>query len=124
MTKMTLQVLSDTLTANELAQWTRQMETDIRRHTSCDAKHLSHPPTDGSKGDLGLMGQLVLTFLSGGTAVALVDLFRAYLDTDPTVEFELTRSDGTSYRFKATDMATDRMNRTFEAFRAFVESTK
>lgn len=60
-----------------------------------------------------------MTFLSGGSAVALLDVMKSYLARDSTLELTLERNDGAKLILNVKNMRKEQIDETFKAFKEF-----
>jgi hypothetical protein len=71
----------------------RTLASDLRRG-GIQAEESYHQGSPGTRGDALSVGQLVLAFLTGGAATALIECLRAYLTRDDTLSIDLSTNDG------------------------------
>jgi hypothetical protein len=65
-------------------------------------------------GEIGLLGQLALTFLGAGAATALINCLRAYIERDHTLRFRLKRADGVELEIESKDLSPDHLVKTLQ----------
>jgi regulator of sirC expression with transglutaminase-like and TPR domain len=101
----------------EISALTREMVRSIEQNTeaSVDLPQSIGPP--GSKGEALLIGQLLLTFLTSGAAVALIDVFKPYFARHPKLEIELSNAGGEVLKLKAEDIAPKALSETVSRIR-------
>jgi regulator of sirC expression with transglutaminase-like and TPR domain len=92
--------------SQEIAALTREMMRSIEQNTEAASVRLPQGiGLPGAKGDTVLIGQLLLTFLTSGAAVALIDVFKPYFARHPKLEIELSTAGGEVLKLKAEDIA-------------------
>ncbi len=73
----------------------RQLRLDLQRQPGLEARPATRPARPGERaGEIALLGQIVLTFLSAGAATGLIACLKAYLERDRHLKFRLKRADG------------------------------
>ncbi len=76
----------------------------------------------GAKGDLGMIGQIVLTALSSGTVVALFQVLQSYFERKPSLLIELKTADGRELKLEAEHLSPEQIEQTLlAAKRLFVD---
>jgi len=103
---LTLSLSSSQLDDDDLQALTRQLCNEINRETDINADLVAQD-SENSKGKLLELGTIALSFAldSGKVAAAatgymaatvvLIELIRMYLDREPSLQFEVQRTDGT-----------------------------
>jgi hypothetical protein len=76
----------------------------------------------GSKGEAITLGLIALTFLSGGSAVALLDVLKSYLARDSSLEMTLERNDGAKLIINAKNIRKEQMEETFRRAKEFLQN--
>ena len=76
----------------------------------------------GNKGDLVQLGQIILTFLTSGAAVALIEVLKAYFARSASIEMEFEREDGRKMRIRAENIEPDQIDSTRTIAKEFFES--
>jgi hypothetical protein len=101
----------------EVASLTREMMRAIEQNTEASVRlpEASGPP--GSKGDITLIGQLLLTFLTSGAAVALIDVFKPFFARHPKLEIELSTAKGEVLKLKSEDITPKALSETLSKLR-------
>ncbi|HUB15765.1 MAG TPA: hypothetical protein VMB34_27715 [Acetobacteraceae bacterium] len=92
---VTLSIICDEFDASRLDAMARALARSLRNE-GIDAVPAAAPDaTPGAKGDPVTLGTIVLALIgSGGVAVTLLQVLRAYLERKSTLRFEVTRADG------------------------------
>ncbi len=105
----------------QLSNLARELAADLRREADLEAQEVSRPPEPGERGaEVGLLGQLALTFLSAGAATALINCLRAYIQRDHTLRFKLKRPDGSELELEGKHLQADKLEETLRALERFV----
>ncbi len=74
----------------------------------------------GTRGvDAALIGHVVLTFLSGVAAVALVNVCMSFFERHSSLEMSLEREDGRKLTLKMQNVKPDQLSRTLKTVREF-----
>jgi hypothetical protein len=103
--------------SQEIAALTREMMRSIEQNTDADVQLPRGVGTPGSKGDAALIGQLLLTFLTSGAAVALIDVFKPYFAREPKLEIEISTATGEVLKLKAENIAPQSLSETVSRLR-------
>jgi hypothetical protein len=107
---LTLNLSSTELSDNEeLQRLTRQLCDSIADETEIEAEIPSGAVVQGTKGDPITLGVLALSFLSGGSAVALCEVFKAYFNRVPSLNIELERADGSKVKIAAQNLQPEQL---------------
>ena len=106
---------------DQVADLSRQLANDLRGQFDLTAEPVTRSSAPGEKSvDVPLLGQLAITFLSGGAAVALINCLKAYIERDRSLRFKLKREDGTELELEAKDVKGATVDQTLEALHRFV----
>jgi hypothetical protein len=116
---ITLSVSSPEFSSECLQAFAGNLCRDIARETDIDAKMVSEVAQRGSKGEAITLGLIALTFLSGGSAVALIDVLKSYLARDSSLEMTLERDDGAKLIINAKNMRKEQIDETFRRAKEF-----
>ncbi|MGA2113797.1 MAG: hypothetical protein ABSH56_03490 [Bryobacteraceae bacterium] len=94
-------------------QLTRDLVRTLSRETDMTAA-LPEPAAaaPGSRGDPVTLGTIALTFLSGGSAVALIKVLETYFQRKSSLQVELKKPDGRALTINAENMAADQIEKT------------
>jgi hypothetical protein len=103
---------------HNLQEVTRDLCKTINRETDIEAAIPESPGVAGSKGDAITIGTIVLGFITGGGAVALINVLKAYIDRGSQLEvkFEMNRR---SLTINAKNVDSEEIDRTFEKAQQF-----
>jgi hypothetical protein len=101
-----LQLSCSDLDESSLQAITREVVKSLRDENVGQATLLQPTAQSGAKGDPFSIGNIVLALVgSGGVAVSLVHVLKAYVERKPTLKFELVKPDGTKLSFTAENLA-------------------
>ncbi|WP_446008340.1 effector-associated constant component EACC1 [Candidatus Electrothrix sp.] len=78
----------------------------------------------GTKGDIGIVGQIILAALSSGTVVALLQVLKSYVERKPTLRIEIENADGSKVKIEAEHLKTDRIEQTTRAVQQLCEHSR
>ena len=68
----------------------------------------------GTRGNIGIVGQIFLAALSSGTVVSLLQVLKSYVERKPTLEIELELS-GKKLKIKAEHLSPEQIEQTLQA---------
>jgi membrane-associated two-gene conflict system component 1 (EACC1) len=119
-----LQLTSVDLNESSLQAITRELTKSLNEQNIGEAMLSKTATRSGAKGDPITIGSIVLALLgSGGVAVSLVQVLRAYVERKRTLQFELTRPDGKKLNFTAENLADkDLMQNATKVLEQFIAS--
>lgn len=87
-------IISDAnLSEDKLHALTRDLGLTLNKETAIQAVIEQGETQPGSKGEPITLGVLALTFLTGGSAVALIDVLKTYLLRNSSLEIEVKNGD-------------------------------
>jgi hypothetical protein len=119
---LTLSISSPGLSSERLQTLTGNLCRNITKETDIEAKMVAEVAQRGSKGEAITLGLIALTFLSGGSAVALLDVLKSYLARDSTLEMTLERNDGAKLVINAKNMRKEQIEVTFRRAKEFLQN--
>jgi hypothetical protein len=93
------------LPESRLAQVTRDLSRDLSR-AGLSVRSVKAPIAEGERGDVSLLGQLVLGLVSSGAVTALIQCLKAYLVRERGLNVRLTRADGLSVEITSRNVDT------------------
>lgn len=97
-----------------------QMTEELNRPGIIRVVPETRPGARGERAmDVPLAGQLLLTFLSGGAATALINVLAAWLPRGGDTRVELELPDGRSITLKGPGMTPEKVGEFMEAVRKF-----
>ncbi|MFN0108172.1 MAG: effector-associated constant component EACC1 [Blastocatellia bacterium] len=90
-----LSLSSDELDNDELQQLTRKLCRDLSDEAGADAALVTSEASPGTRGDLPVWGQIVMTLIgSGGVVVTAIKVLEAYVKKNRKVEVKVKTSKG------------------------------
>jgi len=124
MMEITLSISSPELSDERIQALTRDLCRTITKETSVEAELDKRVGVSqrGAKGESITLGLIALTFLSGGSAVALLEALKSYLARDSTLEMTLERNDGTKLIINANNMRREQIDETFRRAKDFLQN--
>lgn len=108
---------------HNLQEVTRDLCKTINRETDIEAAISESPGVAGSKGDAITIGTIVLSFITGGGAVALINVLKAYIDRGNQLEMKFEMNDK-SLTINAKNVDSEEIDRTFEKAQEFFSQAK
>jgi hypothetical protein len=118
--KTTLSISSSELSDERLQSLTGNLCRIITNETDIEADLCTGIAQEGAKGESITLGLIALTFLSGGSAVALLDVLKSFLSRDSTLEMTLERNDGAKLTINAKNMQREQIEETYSKARDFL----
>jgi len=119
-----LQLTCVDLNDSSLQEITRQLAKSLNEQNIGKAT-LTEPATRaGAKGDPIAIGSIILALLgSGGVAVSLIQVLKAYVERKRTLQFEFTTPEGKKVSFNAENLADkDLMQNATNVMKQFIAS--
>jgi hypothetical protein len=101
---MELYIQSNSVNSAQLHKLSLGLLSDINAQVSVSASIPKREIDPTAKGDPITIGQLALTFLSGGSAVALLEVIKAYVARNSSISIELKDNKGGSISFSAENI--------------------
>jgi len=95
----------------------RELTQSIRVNTEASVQEPQGEKRPGAKGDATLIGQILLTFLTSGAAVALIDVFKPFFARHPKLEVEITSAAGETFKVRSEDLSAKQVNSTIDKLR-------
>jgi hypothetical protein len=119
-----LQLTCSDLDESSLQAITREVAKSLRDESVGKATLLEPATHSGAKGDPITIGNIVLALVgSGGVAVSLVQVLKAYVERKQTLTVELVKPDGTKLSFTAENLADkDQMQNAGSVVERFITS--
>jgi len=116
-----LLTLSSPRRAEDLDQLTTELLDDLQRADSVEARRPAAPTVSGARGDVSLVGQILLTLVGGGgVGLALVGCLQAYIQRERSLSFTLKRGDGAELHLNAARLGRDETEAAFQAINSFI----
>lgn len=117
-------VTSERLAPDEVQAVARELVTSINRHTDTQAELPEGETQAGERGDPVTIGAIALSVITSGTAVALFQVIKAYIERDESLEMAFERPDGRKLTIKAENMSTERIDETVAMAKAFFDNSE
>ena len=108
------------LSPEDLQTLTFDLCTTLNRETEIQANPEESKALEGAKGDLITLGTLGLTFLTSGSAVALIKVLEMYFARNQSLEVQLERPDGAKFRVKSDNLRTNQVEQTMKLAEEFL----
>ena len=106
-----------------LAELTSDLVNDLQRERSLAVSPITRPPQPGERSaEIGLLGQILLTFITAGAATALINCLRAYIERDRTLKIRLRRTDGTEFELEGKHFTPAAIDETIRALQRVVSA--
>lgn len=119
---VTLSMVSADLDPEDLQDLTLDLCRSLNTEAGVDAEPVEAAAAGSTRGDVLSIGTLAVTFLTSGTAVALLNVLEAYFDRSPSVSVELARPDGTKLTLQAGDLRGGQFERTLTLAHELLEA--
>jgi hypothetical protein len=119
---VTLSVSSLGLSDERIQILTGDLCRTITKETDIEAELAKGIAQRGAKGEPITLGLIALTFLSGGSAVALLEVLKSYLARDSTLDMTLERNDGAKLIINAKNMRKEQIDETFRRAKDFLQN--
>lgn len=93
---------------------TRDLARTLEREPEINVEIPTRPPSEGSKGEPITIGLLLLTFISSGAAVALLNVLKSYVERERSLRIILKKADGTHVEVDAKNLNEEQERRILE----------
>ena len=117
---LTLSLASESVDPSDLHALALDMISTLNAETEGSADLRESAGGPGAKGDEIAVASLLYTFLSGGAAVALLNVVKAYVDRERSLSVDLEREDGRKISLEAKNLQTDQIDYTRAMIREFL----
>ncbi len=115
-----LSLTSAELGAEDLQALTRDFCNTASREDDLEAEMAYGAAAAGTKaGEVVQIGNLALTFLTSGAAVALINVCKSFFERNSSLEMSVEREDGKKFSIKAQNVRSDEIAKTLETLREF-----
>lgn len=122
-TEVSLRLRCDDFDSSRLQAATRDLAKTLGDQNVGTVRLAESPPQPGGKGDPVAIGNILLALIgSGGIAVTLVQVLKAYVERKASMIFELTRADGKKVVLNAENLGKGQLNETFKLLEQFLQS--
>jgi hypothetical protein len=116
---------SDRLRAEALDSLVRDLLNDLAELDGLTVEPAARHPARGERAaDVGLVGQIVLTFISAGAATALISCLKAYVERDRTLRLRFKRSDGTELELEGKHFEPKTVDATMRALKRLMPDAR
>jgi hypothetical protein len=120
--ELTLTIGCDELDDSRVDAMARGMARSLREAGVDAAPAPASDITPGAKGDPVTLGTIVFALIgSGGVAVTLLQVLKAYLERKSTLRFEITRADGRKVSLDATWFSPAQLTQTHNIIAGLLE---
>lgn len=119
-----MQISSTALSNEDLDALTREICRTIAHETEVESNLAESKMRPGEKGDPVTIGAVLLTFLSGGAAVAFFDVLKTYIARESSLEFALKGADGSEMSLSAVNISDERIEETIAELRKVMVTNK
>ena len=120
-TSLQLSIASDRA-PEQLDELSRELLVDLRREDDLTAEQAAREADSGERaGDVALLGQLALTFISAGAATALVKCFQSYIERDRSLRFRLKKPDGHEIELDCASFDSHELAGTLQTLQKLIE---
>lgn len=116
-----LSISSNRLDDIDLQQLTASLGRDINGETDITATIPQEKGEEGAKGEPITIGVILLAFLTTGTAVALLNVIKAYFERDSTLKIEFQREDGKKLSILAENVRASQIDQTILLAKDFLQ---
>jgi hypothetical protein len=120
---LTLRLSAAELDDSRLQSVTRDLANTLKEQNIGAIGLPEQPSQKGKKGDAVLIGNIILTLIgSGGVAVSLVQVLKAYIERKPSLHFELDRADGKKLSLNAENLGGKQMTEATRMVEQFLKN--
>lgn len=119
-TPISLLIEDPALAEEDLQAITRDLCRTINAETDVAAELQYGAPVPGGRGEPVTLATLALAALTGGAAVALFEVFKAYFERNRSLKITLKRPDGEAFEVSAENLRAGQIDRTLSLAEAFV----
>ncbi len=110
----TMKINCDELASEDIQEITMEMMRVLNRETDVTASLPEESAQKGARGDAVTLGQLALTALSGGAAVAMFNVFKSYIERRKSLVIEIKGDDGKTLSLNAENLSQQQFDPTLE----------
>jgi hypothetical protein len=115
-----LSLVSAELDAGDLQALTRDFCNTANQEDGLSVELVHEAAPTGTRSvELVQIGNLALTFLSSGAAVALINVCKSFFERSSSLEMSVEREDGKKLSIKAQNVRSDQIAKTLETVREF-----
>ena len=111
----------DEMSEEDIQELVFSLTRSLNQETDVTASLPEQAGGIGTRGDLGVVGQIILAALSSGTVVALLQVLKSYVERKPTQRIEIERPDGNKVTIAAEYLSPGQIEQTSQAVRQLCE---
>jgi hypothetical protein len=111
----------DEMSEEDIQELVFSLTRSLNQETDVTASLPEQTGGIGTKGDLGVVGQIILAALSSGTVVALLQVLKSYVERKPTLRIEIERPDGSKVTIAAEHLKLGQIEQTTQAVQQLCE---
>jgi len=113
--------ISGDLEDREIQSLARGVVRSLRRESDVEAELAEENAGPGARGDAITLGTIAITFLTSGSAVALFNILKSYLDRNSSLDVRLKRADGAELELSAENVKAGQVEKTLRQVQDFFE---
>ena len=113
-----LSLTSTALDAETTQALLRDFERTAGRDDALEVAPVQATAAPGTR-DAGMVASLLLTFVSSGAAVALINVCKSFFERNSSIEFQFERGDGKKLVIKAQNVNSEQLAKTLETIREY-----
>src|SRR5262245_38286857 len=114
-------IIEGDLRPDQLTETTRDLVATLRRQKGLEAEIAARPARRSERSvDVGLAGQILLSFFSAGAATALIACLQAYIQRDKSFKFRMKKADGSEIELEGRHFDPKVVQETVRTVQSFV----
>lgn len=123
---MSVQVSLDCpeLAPSDLQALADELAGDLNAVAGLEAGRVELAAVKGARGELISIGNIVLTFISSGAAVAAINVLKTYFDRQSQLKFKIQGNDGEVITLDAKNLKSEHVGQALEVMRKSVGKRK
>lgn len=107
--------------SERLNETVQELVVSLRRQEGLDADLASRPANASERSaEVGLAGQILLSFFSAGAATALIACLQAYIQRDKSFKFRMKKADGSEMELEGRHFDPNAVKETVRAVEEFI----
>lgn len=115
----TLSLHSSRMAAEDIQELTAELLQSIKRDTDVSATLPEQAGRPEDKGDLSVLGEIVLAVLNPGTVIAFLQILQPYFNRHPSVTMKIKAANGNELELVATNFNADQSVQLIQAAKQF-----
>jgi hypothetical protein len=113
--ELTIKLSSDEIDIEDIQYLTESLCESINQHTDINAFLEEKSEEIGTKGDAITLGTIIMTLIgSGGVAVKLIQVLKAYIDRGKHIKIKITSKQGELVEVEMANLGNDQIGKTTE----------